>query len=582
MIASPFIVSLLTLVAVVGAQTQYSCPADSGKTMVVNSKKYELKCSKGVKGMPFEEESSANIGACLQRCAANPECLHCTFVDKTKKCGLKKEGEVFDNAALATWFFVEKVTDSGPVDNNKPPGDNTQPGDSGQKPIGGNESEEDPENQASYSCPVDQDKRYVASNGKTYELKCNTGHSQGHWRSQPCPTLKECASRCAAESQCFSADFSEAQNVCSFKKAPVITVESSGIHTWWPTECPKIRQAQATVKPLVTTNLTCPQNDGKIFEGSDGTWFYLQCCSDADGAVILDYKVSSSHKECSEECVKNKQCKSFMFIPGMEPEGGHANCRLYTNGNFSTTKIEGMHYAFVTDPPTKDAELSDAKRCSTECPSADGQLFVSPTGENFIMSCNARHGTTVLKTERRPSFEACMASCAAMPACQSADYEPRTKKCFFGNNTKRPNITAGAFLSAHSLGCSGACAGCKKGCDQVGNNAMAADMASCPGDDGKLLAAAGQDFRLYCSHCFRSSASGHFLLSGAKNLGECAKACAEEPRCHGVNWMAEKGCNAHPERDSAGVRPQFGQDGRCHALAPLDRSMAELETLQKF
>jgi hypothetical protein len=50
-------------------------------------------------------------------------------------------------------------------------------------------------------------------------------------------------------------------------------------------------------------------DDGKIFEGSDGTWFYLQCCSDADGAVILDYKVVSSHKECSEECVKNKQCK---------------------------------------------------------------------------------------------------------------------------------------------------------------------------------------------------------------------------------------------------------------------------------
>jgi hypothetical protein len=268
-----------------------------------------------------------------------------------------------------------------------------------------------------------------------------------------------------------------------------------------------------------------------------------------------------------------------MFIPGMEPAGGHANCRLYTNGNFSTTKLEGVHYAYVTDPPTKDAELSDAKRCSTECPSADGQLYVSPTGENFLMSCKARHGTTVLKTERRPSFEACMASCAAMPACQSADYEPRTKKCFFGNTTKRPDITAEAFVSAHSLGCSGACAGCKKGCDQVGSSPMPADAATCAEDHGKLIAAAGQDFRLYCSHCFRSS--GHFILPGATNLAKCAKACADEPRCHGVNWIAGKGCNAHPERDPGGNRPTFGLEATCHALAPLDRSMAEPESLQK-
>jgi hypothetical protein len=70
-----------------------------------------------------------------------------------------------------------------------------------------------------------------------------------------------------------------------------------------------------------------------------------------------------------------------MYVPGPAPTGGQANCRLYTNGNFSTTSLEGLHYAYVTDPPTTEAQLSDAKRCSTECPYADGQLYVSPTGE---------------------------------------------------------------------------------------------------------------------------------------------------------------------------------------------------------
>lgn len=107
--------------------------------------------------MPFEEEPCADAAACVQRCAANPECLHGTFTEKTRKCALKKEGEVFDNAALATWFFVEKVPDPKPIDNTKPV-DSTEPVDNSQKPIGG----EDPDNQASYSCLADQGKRLVS------------------------------------------------------------------------------------------------------------------------------------------------------------------------------------------------------------------------------------------------------------------------------------------------------------------------------------------------------------------------------------------------------------------------------------
>lgn len=43
--------------------------------------------------------------------------------------------------------------------------------------------------------------------------------------------------------------------------------------------------------------------------------------------------------------------------------------------------MEGAHYAFVTDPPTEDPKISNAKACSTECPDAHGQLFVGVTGE---------------------------------------------------------------------------------------------------------------------------------------------------------------------------------------------------------
>ncbi|TQN67638.1 hypothetical protein CSHISOI_07896, partial [Colletotrichum shisoi] len=144
------------------------------------------------------------------------------------------------------------------------------------------------------------------------------------------------------------------------------------------------------------------------------------CPGDAGKTITTGGKTTTSQKECSEECVKDKKCK----------------------------RQKGAHSAFVPDPPTKEPVISDAKLCSTECP------------ENYQISCKKRHGTSYLKIDRRGSFEACTTACAAMPACHSAEFEPRTNKCFYSNNHNAPAIDAEAFISAHSLGCSGACSGC--------------------------------------------------------------------------------------------------------------------------
>ncbi|GJD02564.1 PAN domain containing protein [Colletotrichum higginsianum] len=418
-------------------------------------------------------------------------------------------------------------------------------------------------------------------NGIVYELHCETGHSLGAWRSEPASSLKECADICARDPDCFSSDFHRNSFSCALKKAPAQLAAWASGDAWWPTQCPKARAAVANKDPKVMTDLTCPGNDGKIFEGSDGTWFYLQCCTDTDAAVILDYKTTTSQKECSEECVKDKKCKSFMYIPTLAPStAAQANCRLYANGNFSNSKAEGAHFAFVTDPPTKEPIISDAKLCSTECPEADGQLFVTPTGQNYQISCKKRHGTSYLKIDRRGSFEACMTACAAMPACHSAEFEPRTKKCFYSNNHNAPAIDAEAFVSAHSLGCSGACSGCKKGCDRLGADPMPADAAACDADHGKVLAAAGEDFRLQCAHCFYSN--GVWTAAGAKNLAECATACAGDEQCHAANWLVAAGkCTHHGPARNGGQKPSFGQSEECHAIVPLDRSCADTSTLQQ-
>lgn len=191
------------------------------------------------------------------------------------------------------------------------------------------------------------------------------------------------------------------------------------------------------------------------------------------------------------------------------------------------------------------------------------------------MTCNKRHGTTYLKIDRQPSFEACMISCAAMPACHSAEYEPRTNKCYYSNNHNQPAIDAPAFVSAHSLGCAGACSSCKKGCEGLNSTALGADVVGCDADHGKIITAGGEDFRIQCRHCYRSW--GGLGAPEAKSAGECAKACADNPNCHGANWMGPNGCYMHDATSQDGSATKFAADARCDALMPQSRSLADPE-----
>lgn len=141
-------------------------------------------------------------------------------------------------------------------------------------------------------------------------------------------------------------------------------------------------------------------DNGKTWEASDGTWFYLQCCTDTEVATVVEQGTAMSHRACLDKCVSNKRCKRFVdghlsVSPSSSWLTRNAlalsvsynsttpvdNCRLYGNLGFSTTKADGVHYAFVAYPPTKPAELTESKRCSTECPYANGQLFVGASGE---------------------------------------------------------------------------------------------------------------------------------------------------------------------------------------------------------
>ena len=52
-------------------------------------------------------------------------------------------------------------------------------------------------------------------------------------------------------------------------------------------------------------------DDGKIYQGVDGTWYYIQCCSDSAGAVIKGFETASSHQQCIDKCSASSECNRY-------------------------------------------------------------------------------------------------------------------------------------------------------------------------------------------------------------------------------------------------------------------------------
>ena len=48
--------------------------------------------------------------------------------------------------------------------------------------------------------------------------------------------------------------------------------------------------------------------DSKIYEGADGTWYYVQCCTDAAKSVVRGVETTVSHQACVDKCEATADC----------------------------------------------------------------------------------------------------------------------------------------------------------------------------------------------------------------------------------------------------------------------------------
>ncbi|KAK1763282.1 hypothetical protein QBC33DRAFT_518873 [Phialemonium atrogriseum] len=247
--------------------------------------------------------------------------------------------------------------------------------------------------------------------------------------------------------------------------------------------CPATRAAPPTSALVYANSPICPSGDGKLYQTADGATFFIQCCTHGAASVIKTF-IATDFRECMNECSKTDTCNSVQFIAHARNADPYHECKLSHEGGFSSIVCgaEDMHsYAFLIDPPPIEALDSATILCSTECPYADGQQFVTSVGEAFRMDCSKRHGTKVIYRDRQDSYKNCIEACGKLLPCKSVDYDIHRKICYYGTHLGEPSIEAPGFASARSMGCAGACGG--GGCGGCGGGGSNDPQAPPPAQD---------------------------------------------------------------------------------------------------
>lgn len=121
-----------------------------------------------------------------------------------------------------------------------------------------------------------------------------------------------------------------------------------------------------------------------------------------------------------------------------------------------------------------------------------------------------------------------MEVCASLTFCKSVDYSAREKKCYLGEHAGTPKIDAPGFMSATSMGCSGACKNYPK-------PAAPYKEPDCPRYHMKQWLIDGKAYQSECSQ-FTLDDSLVIELGPAATPEECTKMCDKNTACQ-HSWL---------------------------------------------
>ncbi|KAE8149881.1 hypothetical protein BDV25DRAFT_140399 [Aspergillus avenaceus] len=301
--------------------------------------------------------------------------------------------------------------------------------------------------------------------------------------------------------------------------------------------CPVPRKGLSSGTPQISTTYGCPSNDGKIYETSSGQYMYIQCCTDRTfgrnigGASVLNLG------ECMDLCMKEETgtCRSVTWDSSGGNRADAINCVMWAHGGFSTDESRpGSHHAFLVEAPYVDQPDDEIDLCSTQCPGANHQVFTTQYGESFLMICGKRHGTAG-QSQYVDSYEQCMSGCGMLVQCKSVDYHPRTGRCTFGDHGGEPTVDAPGYMSAYSMGCSGACKEYPKTPPAIDSH--------CPAPGDYHAAYWAIDNKAWQSRCsmWQYTGSSYTLNDGPISVENCMKKCQDDAACKWGTYLFATG-----------------------------------------
>lgn len=139
-------------------------------------------------------------------------------------------------------------------------------------------------------------------------------------------------------------------------------------------------------------------DDGKYYESPTGDFFLVQCCTKPPSPGGTEISTTNI-RECVDRCAQDEVCRRyvvatihiFIHVNNHLPSVSYTKtatddeavglCRLLSGEGFQTQQDPVHHYIHTVDPPHSDVPHALTKLCSSDCPFADGQQYISDYGE---------------------------------------------------------------------------------------------------------------------------------------------------------------------------------------------------------
>lgn len=192
-----------------------------------------------------------------------------------------------------------------------------------------------------------------------------------------------------------------------------------------------------------------------------------------------------------------------------------------------------------------------------DCPSLDKNVRNTPSGPKYTFYCGMQTHRENIKVQTSKDLVECVDLCGALSGCMGVDYDRSGKRCWLKSEmvSKDDPLQPNKVVDTASM---------------VALQLLPNEV--CPDLNGQIRFASEIPFKIFCGlQLLGENLPGSPVK--VANLAECAKLCADNPKCQGADHNpVTKACSLKANYLSApSAQKQFGQ-----CLVPLAKRVASV------